>query len=101
MLDAGEAVKVAKQARDRKSKSAKDSVSRAGPLPHAGKPQERGKRKEFVQRWTKTAAGLTEEQQLLAVRQAIEVYESLPAGSGYARHRLKVLRTALGILEAG
>ena len=99
-LEAREAVQ---QVKPRPTRS-KDAVSRSGPLPLAPKPKgkEKGRaRKEFLQRWDKTAAGLSEEQQLLAVRQAIDVYSQLPAGSSYARHRLKVLRTALALLEAG
>lgn len=54
---------------------------------------------KFKRQWEKTAAGLSEEEQRRAVEQAIEVFKQLPPTSQYAKHRLKLLHTALELLN--
>jgi hypothetical protein len=96
---------IAKLAGQNRRRAKKESASRSAPLPLPDKRQadkgEGSVKRQFVQRWERVAGGLSEAAQLQAVRQAIEVFELLPAGSTYARHRLKVLRTALQLLEEG
>lgn len=76
------------------------SIKKTAPLKHKSSKQSK-KKEVFRQKWSKTAEGLPEEQQIKAVEKAIEVFETLPASSRYAQHRLAVLRKALELLNAG
>ena len=76
------------------------TTATARPRPVAGgTPPSIRKTATFRQQWTRTAAGLSDEEQRKAVLQAIAVFEQLPAGSQYAQHRLKVLHQALALLD--
>jgi hypothetical protein len=57
---------------------------------------------EIKRRWKGLTIDSSEEdEQIAEVKDAIKVFEGLPRGSSYAQHRLRVLRTALRLLEAG
>lgn len=86
------------RARTHSKRSAAPARLQHGP---AAARKQRAKRGTFEQRWDKGAAPPSEAQRLQAVQDAIAVFEGLPAGSAYARHKLKVLHTALGLLQAG
>ena len=59
----------------------------------------RGSERRFREAWRRTAGDASEGEQRRAVVQAIQVFQQLPAGSQYARHRLRVLRKALELLD--
>ncbi|GAB4823267.1 hypothetical protein N2152v2_010313 [Parachlorella kessleri] len=94
---------------DQRKKSAKAkqkaslTTATAKPRPVAGSREPTGSRSTktatFRQQWTRTAAGLSEEEQRKTVLQAIEAFKQLPSGSQYAQHRLKVLHQALTLLH--
>ena len=89
------------QAKERAKRAQKRaSISSRGPIPAEKAGEKRvGK---FSQRWAKTVRGvgdLTEAEQRCAVQQALEVFETLPPQSSYARHRIQVLRQVLELLD--
>ena len=100
-----EALKVSEQrkknAKSKHKASLTTATAKPRPLPGSGTPttSRSSKTATFRQQWTRTAAGLSEEEQRKAVLQAIEVFKQLPAGSQYAQHRLKVLHQALMLLD--
>jgi hypothetical protein len=62
----------------------------------------RARRAALVERWTRASAAppTGREARRRRVREALALFSTLPAASQYARHRLRVLRTALALLEA-
>jgi hypothetical protein len=95
-----EAADVAKQIfRRHRVRDCKGPLKNKGPLKYAIDDGE-ADLKALKNEWKGTIlAELDQEEQVEAVRGAIRAFSLLPKGSAYARHRLKVLRKALELLE--
>lgn len=102
--DVSEALVVAERLRARRRSTGKSKLSGSTrPLDRPPARQQPAETKSktfglFKEKWVSSAKDLSEEEQLVAVREAIRVFSLLPKESKYAQHRLKLLHKIEDIL---